>query len=83
MLAIDLKIKSTDTVTINAIKLRAGKQKRNTSKREKLLGLWAIVKTLKIDQNMSYRQISEYLKKYHKLEVAHSLIHKIWIEIEK
>ena len=83
ILAIDSKVNSTDTVTFNAIKLRTIKQIRNTSKREKLLGMWAIIKTLKIGQNMSYRKICEYLKKYHRLEVAHSLIHKMWIEIEK
>jgi hypothetical protein len=83
ILAIDLKVNSTDAVTLNAIKLRATKQKRNTSKREKLLGMWAIIRILKLDQNMSYRQICEYLKKYHKLEVAHSLIHNMWIELEK
>ena len=33
ILAIDLKVNSTDAVTLNAIKLRAAKQKRNTSRK--------------------------------------------------
>ena len=39
-------------------------------------------RTLKLEQNMSFRDISIYFAKYHKFEISHSLIYKIWIEIE-
>lgn len=51
-------------------------------KKDKLLGCWALVKTLKNDKNLSFRQISKYLKKYHKFEVVHSTIYDLWKELE-
>ncbi|MEA1916063.1 MAG: hypothetical protein U9N42_00880 [Campylobacterota bacterium] len=70
-----------DNVNLNAMKLRTKFQKRKI-KREQLLSYWAIVKTLKMEQNMSFRQIATYLKKYHKLEVAHSTVYALWYELE-
>lgn len=81
ILAIDLVTKKINDVNLNAIKLRAKNYKYKV-KREKLLSYWAIVKTLKLEQNMSFRTISRYLLKYHKLEVSHSTIYQIWNEIE-
>jgi len=59
------------------------KQFRIQTKRECLLGFWAVVHTLKIDEKISFRKISVYLKKYHKFDVSYSLIAKTWAEIEK
>lgn len=81
ILAIDSIAKDTDKVNLNAIKLR-GKNHKIKIKREKLIGYWAIVKTLKIDQNMSFRDISNYFKKYHKFEVSYSTIYELWNELE-
>ena len=81
ILAIDSVAKDPDSVNLNAIKLR-GRNQKTKIKREKLLGYWAIVKTLKLEQNMSFRQISQYFAKYHKLEVSYSTIHGLWIELE-
>lgn len=81
ILAIDSVAKELDVVSFNAIKLR-GRNKKTKIKRQKLLGYWAIVKTLKIDQKMSFRDISSYFRKYHKLEVSYSTIHGIWNELE-
>lgn len=58
------------------------KIKKPDPKREKLLGYWAVVRTLKLEQNFSFRQISLYLKKYHRFNIAHSTIHKTWDELE-
>lgn len=82
ILAIDAVVKELDSVNLNAIKLK-NKSVRQKAKRDKLLGYWAIIRTLKIEQNMSFRQITEYLKKYHKLEVAHSTIFALWAELEQ
>jgi len=51
-------------------------------KRQKLLGYWAVVKSLKIEERMSFRDISAYFTKYHKLEVSYSTIYGLWIELE-
>lgn len=81
ILAIDTIEKKLDDVNLNAMKLRAKNNKAKV-KRQKILELWAIVRTLKLEQNMSFRDISTYFAKYHKFEISHSLIYKIWIEIE-
>lgn len=81
ILAIDAVTKETDKVNLNAIKLR-GKNHKAKIKRKKVLGYWAIVRTLKIDQKMSFRDISSYFKKYHKFEVSYSTIYELWNELE-
>lgn len=81
ILAINSVVKETDKVNLNAVKMR-GKNQKTKIKREKLLGYWAIVKALKLEQNMSFRNISSYFKKYHKFEVSYSTIRELWIELE-
>lgn len=82
ILAIDIVLKGIDDVNLNAIKLRS-KNYKSKMKREKLVGYWAIVRTLKLNEKMSFRQISEYFAKYHKLEVSYSTIYELWNELEK
>lgn len=81
ILAIDLIANELDDVNLNAIKLR-GKNSKAKIKRQKVLGYWAIVRTLKLEQNMSFRDISTYFAKYHKLDVSYSTIFELWNEIE-
>ena len=81
ILAIDSVAKELDVVNLNATKIR-GKNNKIKIKREKLLGYWAIIKTLKLEQNMSFRNISSYFRKYHKLEVSYSTIYTLWNELE-
>lgn len=81
ILAIDLVTSEINDVNLNAIKLRAKNYKFKV-KREKLLSYWAIVRTLKIEQNMSFRSISRYFLKYHKLEISHSTIYELWNQLE-
>jgi hypothetical protein len=81
VLAIDAVAKELDDVNFNAIKLR-GKNNKAKIKRQKVLGYWAIVRTLKLEQNMSFRDISTYFAKYHKLEASYSTIYKLWNELE-
>lgn len=82
VLAIEFIIKNTNQVNLKAIKLRSKNAKKQNQKREKLLSYWSIVKTLKLEQNYSFRSISEYLLKYHRFEVSYSLIFQSWNEIE-
>ncbi|WP_066402596.1 hypothetical protein [Aliarcobacter cryaerophilus] len=81
ILAIDSVVKELDDVSFNAIKLR-GKNNKNKIKREKLLSYWAIVRTLKLERNMSFRDIAIYFGKYHRFEISYSTIYKVWNEIE-
>ncbi len=81
ILAIDLIVNELDDVNLNAIKLRA-KNNKAKIKRQKVLGYWAIVRTLKLEQNMSFRDIATYFAKYHKLEVSYSTIFEMWNELE-
>ena len=81
ILAVDSVAKELDDVNLNAIKLR-GKNNKAKIKRQKVLGYWAIVRTLKLEQNMSFRDIATYFAKYHKLEVSYSTIYELWNELE-
>lgn len=81
ILAIDKAVKKLDDVNLNAIKLRS-KNNKSKIKRQKVLGYWAIVRTLKLEQNMSFRDIATYFAKYHKLEVSYSTIYELWTELE-
>lgn len=81
ILAIDTVANELDDVNLNAIKLR-GKNNKAKIKRQKMLGYWAIVRTLKLEQNMSFRDIATYFAKYHKLEVSYSTIYELWNELE-
>ncbi len=81
ILAIDAIGNKIDDVNLNAIKLRA-KNNKAKIKRQKVLGYWAIVRTLKLEQKMSFRQISIYFAKYHKIEVSYSTIYELWNELE-
>lgn len=81
VLAIDSVVNELDDVNLNAIKLR-GKNNKSKIKRQKVLGYWSIIKTLKLEQNYSFREISDYLHKYHRFEVSYSLIYQVWNENE-
>lgn len=56
---------------------------REYPKKDKLIGKWALIKELKTVKKLSWREISQYLKKYHKLDVAHSTIYDLWKKLEK
>jgi|GEM_PF-1919228 len=53
-----------------------------SQKHEKLMGYWAIVRTLRLDHSYSYERVSLYLKKKHRFSIAPSTIMKKWKEIE-
>lgn len=82
ILAIEVVIKNTNQVNLKAIKLRTKNAKKQNQKREKLLSYWSVIKTLKNEQNYSFREISDYLLKYHRFEVSYSLVYQTWNEIE-
>ena len=69
-----------DLAMTNLNKFKMNKSKK-LSKRDRVLALWAVVKTLR-SENISFRGISNYLKKNHHFDVGHSLIHMMWQELE-
>lgn len=81
ILAINDVEKSLSTINLNVLKFRSKNIKSNV-KREKILALWSIVRSLKIEQKMSFRDISKYFLKYHRLNVSYSTIYEMWNEIE-
>ena len=81
ILAIYSVVKELDDVSFNAIKLRS-KNNKNKIKREKLLSYWGIVITLKLEQNMSFRDIAIYFGKYHRFKISYSTIYRLWNELE-
>lgn len=81
ILAVDTVTKETSKVNLNAVKIKE-KNHKTKVKWQKVLSYWAIVRTLKIDQNMSFRQIAKYFHKYHKFEISHSMIQQTWNKLE-
>lgn len=51
-------------------------------KHEKLMGYWAIIRSLRIDHGYSYERVTQYLKKKHRFSVAPSTIMKTWKQLE-
>lgn len=43
----------------------------------KVSGGWSLIETL-VAQEISFRDISEYLKKYHRLEISYSTIYQVY-----
>lgn len=82
ILAIDSTSKEIGIVSLNTSKIRDRELIKN-GKREKVIQYWSIVKRLKEKERMSFREISNYLMKYHKFSVSYSTIYKIWKDLEK
>jgi len=81
ILAINQYINNIAEIDKNTLDIRA-KSIRKFAKRERLLSKWALIQELKNVKDLSFRQIAQYLKKYHKLDVVHSTIHGLWKELE-
>lgn len=82
ILSLQKNLSNLNSFDLNVIKIRS-KKDRNKIKRQKILSYWSIIRKLHIDEKMSFRDISEYLLKYHKFNISYSSIYTIWNEIEK
>ena len=78
----NLSLKEIRKITSQKARVFLQKQFRKQTKRERLLGYWAVVSSLKNDEKYSFRKIETYLKKHHKFEVSYSLIAKVWDQLE-
>jgi hypothetical protein len=81
-IAIDEHIESLNDIDINIIKLRCDSIKAKTQ-RDKILVYWAVINRLRNEEKFSFRKIADYLKKYHKFDVTHSAIHKVYTKIKE
>ena len=81
ILSIDKYQEESSDLDKNVIEIRSNSFPKHP-KKNKLLNRWALVKELREEKDLSFRQISEYLKKYHKLSIAHSTIYELWQELE-
>ena len=52
------------------------------SKRDKIIAKWAVIRELKLKNNMSFRQIVKFLNKKYKLDISLSSLYNIWKELE-
>lgn len=78
------KNKSQDLSSLGNIadfSIKSFRKNRLKEKREKLLNTWSVVERLKTE-NFSFRQISQYLRSKHRLDVSHTYIRKIWEELD-
>ena len=64
-----------DIQDITEIQAKGFKKNTEAPKIERLLNLKSKMIALRNEQNMSYRDISKFLKKYHRLDVSHSTVH--------
>ena len=65
---------------ISDFSIKKFRKNKLKEKREKLLNIWSVVKKMKAE-NFSFRQISQYLRSKHRLDVSHSYIRQIWEEL--
>ena len=77
-----LVLTDEDNLNYKVTKLRSN-FKKSHSKFEILLERWALIKELRTEHTMSFRDISSYLLKYHKIKIAHSTIFEMWQKLEK
>lgn len=69
-------------LSLEQIQIFKHSKARKKQQHEQVLKYWSLVKTLK-SQNMSFRNISMYLQKYHRVHISYSTIYKIYKKLEE
>ena len=67
---------------IQAERVRALKKKKESPKRRKLVSLWGLVKQLRNDEGLSFRDVAAFLEKHRHFKVNYAYIQRIWKELE-
>ncbi len=78
------RINLSDTKKLSELRVLRVKGKEKTKRaknREKLENLYYVIKQLRNDENLSWRQLSVYLKKYHRLDVSFSYLRQCFLEL--
>jgi len=69
-------------LSLEQIQIFKHSKARKKQQYEQVLKYWSLVKTLK-SQSMSFRDISTYLQKYHRVHISYSTIYKIYKKLEE
>lgn len=68
---------------VTKIQAKKFKKKSKSEKFDKLLDIKNKILVLKDEENLSFREISEFLKRYHRLEVSHSYIATFYNQLKE
>lgn len=68
-------------LTVQQIQIFKHSKARKKHKTEQLFQYWGLLKTLKLQQ-LSYREMSTYLHKYHRVSISYSMIFKFFNQME-
>ena len=69
-------------LTVQQIQIFKHSKARKKHKTEQLFQYFGLLKTLK-GQQLSYRAMSEYLQKYHRINISYSMVYKFFNQMEK
>ena len=69
-------------LSLHQIQIFKNSKARKKQQYEQVLKYWSLVKTLK-SQSMSFRDISTYLQKYHRIHISYSTVYKIYKKLEE
>jgi hypothetical protein len=78
----DMQINEIMEITLLDIESFKAKRYYKKTKKDKLLKYWGVVKLLRT-KGISFRVISQYLKKKYKFNIGYSTIYEAWKEVEK
>lgn len=77
----DMSLDEILNLTAQQIQIFKHSKARKKHKTEQLFQYWGLLKTLKLQQ-LSYRDISAYLQKYHRIHISYSTIYKIYNKLD-
>ena len=77
----DMSLDEILNLTVQQIQIFKHSKARKKHKTEQLLQYWGLLKTLKLQQ-LSYREMSSYLHKYHRVSISYSMIFKFFNQME-
>lgn len=77
----DMSLDEILHIALEQIRIYKASKSRKKLKAEQLLQYSGLLKTLKA-QHLSYRAMSEYLRKYHRVDISYSLIFKFFNNME-
>lgn len=77
----NLSIDEILSLSLQQIQIFKHSKSRIQQQHEQVIKYWSLIKTLK-SQNISFRDISVYMQKYHRISISYSTIFKIYKKIE-
>jgi len=79
----DHDLKAVAKITkIQTARIRAQRTRKSSPKRKRLMGMWGLVEQLRTKEQLSFREISSFLKRYKHFEISYIHIRNIWAELK-